>query len=267
MKIYDVTGKETGKMELPPQFREEVRSDLIKRVVVAIESNKRQKYGAFAEAGKRNTVTTSKRRRKFRTTYGIGMARTPQKVMSVRGTRFNWVGAFAPNAVGGRQAHPPKSEKNWEHKVNKKENRKAIRSAISATIKPELVTKRGHIIPDIYPFIFDNKISEISKTKELIEILSKMGFEAELARNDKRKFRAGKGKSRGRRYITRRSLLFVVADKRCVLAKAAKNIPGVEVMNVANLNAGALAPGCAVGRATIFTKEAVEKLAKEKLFM
>ena len=47
---------------------------------------------------------------------------------------MNWVGAFAPGTVGGRRAHPPKSEKIWSKKINKKENAKAIRSAISATL-------------------------------------------------------------------------------------------------------------------------------------
>ncbi|MFA5142398.1 MAG: 50S ribosomal protein L4 [Candidatus Woesearchaeota archaeon] len=266
MKIYDITGKEVGKINMPHQFNEEIRSDLIHRAVVTIEANKRQPYGAFAEAGKRNTVRISKRRRNFRTSYGIGMARTPQKVMSVRGTRFNWVGAFAPNAVGGRGAHPPKSEKIWTQNINKKENRKAIRSAISATIMPDLVKQRGHIIPEIYPFILDDKALSLEKTSEVVQMLDKLGFENELKRSEDRKVRAGKGKSRGRRYSRAKSLLIVVADKRCALAKSAKNIPGVDVINAKNLNASLLAPGGVMGRATIYTKDAVEKIAKEKLF-
>ena len=39
--------------------------------------------------------------------------------------------------------------------VNKKENRKAIRSALAATVNPEIVKGRGHKITDNYPFIID----------------------------------------------------------------------------------------------------------------
>ncbi len=267
MKIYDAHGKETGTVNLPQQFKEEVRADLISRAVLVVQSNNRQRYGAFLDAGKRPSVRVSKRRRNYRTSYGIGMARTPQKVMSVRGTRFNWVGAFAPNTVKGRAAHPPKSSKDWAQKINKKENKKAIRSAISATLSPELVKSRGHIVPKTYPFALDDGVVNVSKTKEIIEILSNLGFAEELKRNDKRKIRAGIGKMRGRKYITRKTLLLVVCDKRCALAKAASNIAGVDVINAANLNAELLAPGCMPGRATLFTKEAIEKISKDKLFM
>ena len=41
--------------------------------------------------------------------------------MSRSGTRLNFTGAFAPGTVGGRRAHPPKAEKNWQEKVNKKD--------------------------------------------------------------------------------------------------------------------------------------------------
>lgn len=267
MKIYDAYGKETGTINLPQQFKEEVRADLISRAVLAVQSNGRQKYGAFPEAGKRPSVRVSKRRRDYRTSYGIGMARTPQKVMSVRGSRFNWVGAFAPNTVKGRAAHPPKSLKDWTQKINKKENKKAIRSAISATLSPDIVKNRGHIVPKTYPFALDDSVINVSKTKEVIGILSNLGFAEELKRNDKRKIRAGKGKMRGRRYITKRTLLLVVGDKRCALAKAASNIAGMDVINAANLNAELLAPGCMHGRAALFTKEAIEKISKERLFM
>lgn len=267
MKVYDLNGKETGKIDLPKQFQEEIRPDLIKKVVIALQANKRQKYGANERAGKRNTVTLSKKRRDFRGIYNSGSSRTPRKVMSVRGTRFNWVGAFAPNTVGGRRAHPPKAEKDWTQKINKKENKKAIRSALSATIIPELVTARGHKIPQIYPLALDNKVTEISKTKDFTDLILKLGFEAELARGSLRKIRAGKGKLRGRKHVTKKSILLVVSDKRCKLAKAAKNVSGFDVINVKSLNAELLAPGCHIGRATLFTQDAIEKISKENLFM
>ncbi|MFC1755641.1 50S ribosomal protein L4 [Thermoproteota archaeon] len=78
--------------------------------------------------------------------------------------------------------------------------------------------------------------------------------------------RAGKGKLRGRKYKTKKGPLIVVS-KECPLVKTADNIPGVEVVEVQNLNANLLAPGTDLGRLTLFTDTAIERLDKEKLFM
>ena len=99
--------------------------------------------------------------------------------MSRRGTRMNWVGAFAPGTVGGRRAHPPKSEKIWWEKINEKEKAKAIRSAITATILKDIVAERGHLIPDGYPFILDDKFELTDKTKKIIEAFKKLKTEIE----------------------------------------------------------------------------------------
>ena len=113
LKIISTENKAIGEVNLPSQFNEPVRPDLIKRAVHALQANRRQPYGASEEAGKRHSAYLSKRRRKYRGTYGIGQSRTPRKVMTRRGTQFFYVGAFAPQTVGGRRAHPPKSKKNW----------------------------------------------------------------------------------------------------------------------------------------------------------
>ena len=131
VKVLDLENKEKGKIKLPKQFEEGVRPDLIKRAVLAIRSHKRQSYGASPEAGKRASVKVSKRRRNYRGCYGLGISRTPRKIFSRRGTRMNWQGAFAPGTVGGRQAHPPKAERIWWQKINKKERKKAEISMLS----------------------------------------------------------------------------------------------------------------------------------------
>ena len=166
----------------------------IKKIVRILQSLRRQKYGAETRAGKKHSAKLSRRRHKYRGSYGIGISRVPRKILTRRGTRMRWIGAFAPGTVGGRRAHPAKSEKEWELKVNKKENRKAIRSAIAATTNKELVKKRGHKIPVNYPFIIDSKIENLTKTKEIKDLLKKLGFEKELERSKIKKIRAGKGK-------------------------------------------------------------------------
>ena len=266
LKILSVEKAEVGKKKLPKQFEEPVRTDLIKKAVEAIQANKRQPYGAKPKAGMRASADISRRRNNYRGSYGHGISRVPRKIMTRRGTRFNWVGAVAPGTVGGRRAHPPKASKEWSKKINKKERRKAIRSAMAATVNKEIVQERGHKLPADYPFIIESKIEALDKTKKVRDVLLKLGLKEELERVKEKKVRAGKGKGRGRKYKKKVGPLLVVADD-CSLAKAGINIPGVNVIKVKELNAEALAPGTIPGRLTLFTDNAIEKLNKEKLFM
>ncbi|MFH0868481.1 MAG: 50S ribosomal protein L4 [Candidatus Woesearchaeota archaeon] len=266
LNILNSSKSNAGEINLPMQFEEDIRADLIKRAVLTLQSNKRQPYGSMKEAGKRSSSTLSKRRKQYRGSYGLGISRTPRKIMSRRGTRMNWVGAFAPNTVGGRRAHPPKAEKILWKKINKKERKKAIRICISATVISDLVKKRGHILPENYPFVLDKGFEDLSKTAEVKRALKAFGLEKELSRTDKKKIRAGRGKLRGRKYITKKGPLIVVS-KESAVTKAANSIPGIEVVNVKNLNAELLAPGGIPGRLTLWTAGAIEILEKEKLFM
>ncbi len=266
LKILTKEGIEKGSQEMPVQFNEALRPDIIKRAVLSLQSIRRQKYGANPEAGMRSSSILSKRRRKYRGMYGHGISRTPRKIMSSRGTQFNWVGAFAPNTVGGRRAHPPKAEKEWEQNINKKERRKAIRSAMAATVSKELVIERGHVVPDNYPFVLESGLETLDKTKQVLEVLKKLGFEKELIRAGEKRIRAGRGKLRGRKYKKKKGPLIVIS-RECKLEKAAKNVPGIDVVKINALNAELLAPGAVAGRATLFTQAALEKLEKEKLFM
>jgi len=265
LPILDTSTNKIGEIELPDQFKEEFRPDLIHRAVLAIQSHNRQPYSASEDAGKRASAKLSRRRRDYRGSYGIGISRVPRKIMTRRGTRMNWVGAFAPGTVGGRRAHPPKTTKLWEKKINEKERLKSLRSAISATLSREIVAQRGHIVPQNYPFILDEKFESLDKTKEVVMIFNKLGIKDELLRVEEKKVRAGKGKSRGRKYKRKKGPLVVVSGP-CPLMKAARNIPGIDVVEVNNLSAALLAPGTAAGRLTIFTEEAVSKMKKEALF-
>jgi len=262
--ILSLEGKKTKSIDLPAIFSEEVRPDLIKRAVQAIQSNSRQPYGAKPEAGKRSSAELSRRRRKYRGSYGHGISRVPRKIHTRRGIHFYWVGAFAPGTVGGRRAHPPKSSRILNKKINIKERRKAIRSAIAATAVLDLIKARGHIATSA-PLIVDSKIASLSKTKEVKTTLNNLGLSNELKRVAIKKIRAGKGKARGRKYKSKIGPLIVVSEN-CSLIKAASNIPGVEVCKVNDLNAELLAPGTTLGRLTIYTDKAIQKIATEKLF-
>ena len=257
-------GESKGELELPSQFHEEIRPDLIKRAVLAMQSHSFQPKGTDPEAGMRYSSKLSRRRRDYKTAYGIGISRVPRKILNYRGTRFNWQAATVPLAVGGREAHPPKSEKILSIKINKKERRKAIRSAMAASIVKEIVAKRGHIINE-YPLILENDVENFKKAKEVIDLMVKLGLNEELKRAAKKSQKTGKAKSRGRTFKGRKGPLIVVS-KKCDLINAAFNLPGIEVVEVKSLNAELLAPGCDYGRLTLYTKGAIELLDKLKLF-
>ena len=264
--VLSITKIVAGRKDLPPQFSELIRPDLVKRAVEASQANARQRYGAKPGAGMRSSSEVSRRRRDYRGSYGHGISRVPRKVLTRRGTQFFWVGAFASGTVGGRRAHPPKSEKVLSKKINVKEKRKAIRSAIASTSIPGLVEKRGHILPPGYPFIAETRLEALATTKNALRALKNFGLEKEIERVAVTKKRAGRGNLRGRKTSQKKGPLLVVAHD-CALMKSAANIPGVDTMRVDLLNAEALAPGADIGRLTIFTEAAIDRLAAEKLFM
>jgi large subunit ribosomal protein L4e len=263
VKSYTNKGIKGKEVELPKQFSEEIRPDLIKRAVLAMQSNKRQPYGANVRAGMDYSATLSRRRKDYRGGYGRGMSRIPRKVMLRRGTQFVYTGAVVSGTVGGRRAHPPKSEKVWGRKINKTERRKAIRSAIAATLDKELIKIRGHQFIDA-PIIIEN-LENIKKTKELKDLFIKIGLEKEMERANKKRIRAGKGKTRGRKYKVPKGPL-VVVEKNSPVIKASNNLLGFDTCSVDSLNTELLAPGTVPGRLTIWSTKSIEILGKENLY-
>src|SRR3989344_3295777 len=174
--ILDLNGQKVGSVDLPIHFDEPIRLDLIKKASLAVQNNSRQPYGAFPEAGKRPSVRISKRRRDYKRSYGLGISRSPRKVIWHRGSQFGWVGAFSPNTPGGRRAHPPKPWKIYDLKINIKERRKAIRSALAATLDQEVVKERGHEFKHLVSVV-DAKIETLQKTKDVVQALHALKLE------------------------------------------------------------------------------------------
>lgn len=262
--LYALDGKKTGHIELPSQFTEAYRPDLILRAVKAIQSHKRQPYGAFPRAGQRASAVLARRRRDFKTSYGHGISRVPRKSLWRRGTQFGWVGAFAPGMVAGRRAHPPKAAKIYTQKMNITERRKALRSALAATINVELVKGRGHQT-QAAPFILEDKFEQLTKAKDVMRVLQSLNLASELERISLRKIRAGRGKARNRKYKTKVGPLLVTAAP-CNLDRAAANLKGIETCSIDHLNAELLAPGGQPARLVIYTAGAIKKCGELKLF-
>ena len=264
--VFSVSGEKISEVELPEQFSEEVRPDLIKRAALAVLSAQHQPYGTDPVAGKRQGKALPKRRRKFGTTYGKGISRVARKILWSRGEQFGWVGARGAQTVKGLKAFPPKVEKVFVEKINKKERRKAIRSALAASANFDYVSKIHKIESGVVlPIVVEADAEKLSKTREVYALLKKLKLSAELKRTKERKIRSGKGKMRGRKYKTKVGPLLIVS-KPCKLEAAARNLVGVDVCEVNALNAALLAPGAEPARLTIWTLPALEKLKKEGLF-
>lgn len=259
--ILNLEGKKIGTIDLPSQFDEAYHPDLIKRAVLAIQRNSRQRYGVFPAAGTRPSINLSRRRHVYRTTYGLAISRAPRKTVSGRGSRLNWIGAFAPGTVSGRRAHPPKASKIWSVKINDKERKKAIRSALNATTLNLLLQ---HDYKHELPIVIESGFENISKTKDVIKVLSHIGIKNLLEKTKERNVRAGKGKSRGRKYQSKLGPLLVVSGK-CNLESSAKNIHGLDVMQVRLLNAKSLSHGDKA-RLTIYTDKALSVMKDTGLF-
>ena len=250
VNVYGIDGTVKEKIDLPEIFDTPYRPDIIRKSFNVLRSNKRQPYGASPNAGARHAVDTVGK--------GRGMSRVPRLTQGRRA-------AFAPCVVGGRRAHPPKAERNWKEKINKKEKLKSIQSAIAATKDKDIISKRGHKFDEklTLPIVIDDSFEKTKKTKDVIKTFEKIGIYADLDRATNGKhIRAGKGKTRGRKYKIPKSILIVASNES--ILNSSKNLTGVDTVKPELLNIEHLAPGGDAGRLTIFTKSSLQKIGGRK---
>ncbi|HIQ24143.1 MAG TPA: 50S ribosomal protein L4 [Pyrodictium delaneyi] len=248
--VFNAAGEKIAEVELPKVYGLPVRVDLIRRAFLSEFTARLQPKGRDPMAGKRTTA------RSFG--VGLGIARVP---------RIPGLGraAFINSAVGGHLAHPPRVEKKIHEEINKKEKKLATASALAATARKEFVEKRGHrFTAETLPVVIDDEVEHsITKVREARVLLEKLGVWADIERAKKRtRIRAGKGKRRGRRYITPRSVLFILSSHNSPLARAVASLPGVDVAGPWHVNVLQLAPGGVPGRLTVVSKSALADLSK-----
>jgi len=247
LRVYDLEGKVSGEKDLPESFKAELRPDVIRRAVTAIEANKRQPYAPSPTAGMRHSVQTWGK--------GRGVSRV-QRLMD------SSTAAQSPNNVGGRRAHPPKVEKDLGKKINRKEMAMAKLSALGATSRAELVRSRGHRFSEelTVPVIVKDDFESIKTTKEAIKALESIGIYEDVERSLAGKHvRAGRGKMRGRKYRMPKSVL-VVVSRECAGGKSVQNLPGIDVVTPLSINASVLAPGGAPGRLMLVSEAALQMI-------
>jgi len=265
VNVYSLDGNVSKQVELPNIFLTQFRPDIIRKAVNAARANRRAPYGPSPTAGIRHAVRQWGK--------GRGSARVQRLTQGAKA-------AESPCNVGGRRAHPPRPWRDWSEKINKKERSLALHSAVAAVSNRKIVSGRGHRLDEkvTLPLVLSNDFESLydsikenyekkgerpAYTKETMKILKAVGLENELdrARNGMH-VRAGRGKMRGRRVKSPKSILFVVKDvektKVCV-----GNIHGIEVVEPKKLSLELLAPGGDAGRLTVFTEDALKELGGE----
>jgi len=259
--VLNIKGEKSKQIELPSFFSEIIREDLILKILEA--KRIKQPYGPKPNAGNQSSISGKivHKRHAWKSQYGRGMSRIPRKSMSRKGSQFNWVGANVPNTRGGRRAHPPKviSMINTK-KINKKEEKLGLKSAISATANKKYIQKKYSSLKNEklneFPLIVDNKLISL-KTKELISslknILGEKVFNLALR---KKEVRSGRGKMRGRKYKENAGLLLVLGNNEKIKINAFENV------NANKLSVKHLAEGNP-GRLTIYTETAIKDLGEK----
>jgi len=256
--VFSIEGKKVRDITLPKVFSLEIEPELIQRAVLSIQSARKQPQGRKPYSGRGGSAEYRGSRDLPQMERGInvGHARLPRK-KNARGLLAGDV-AKVSQAVGGPKAHPPKVETVRKEKINKKEKKKALRSAIASCTLKDFVEKRHRFKAEKVPIVVEDKFEELSKTKDVVNAMKSLGVfkDVEYARS-KRKRRSGKGKKRGRKFKKKKSVL-VITSKNAAVFKAARNLEGVEIVPVRELNAELLAPGGVPGRLTIWSESAVK---------
>jgi len=142
-KILDTTGKEKGTYELPKEvFELPWNADLVHQVVVSMQANARQ--------GNAHT--------KFRGEVSGG-GKKPWKQKGTGKARHG--STRSPLWIGGGVTHGPRSDKNYEKKINKKMKRRALYTILSQK------AREGEIV------LLENLPQE-AKTKNALGVLANL---------------------------------------------------------------------------------------------
>ncbi|MDA4128314.1 MAG: 50S ribosomal protein L4 [Thaumarchaeota archaeon] len=251
--VLELNGKSSRELELPPVFATPLRPDLIRRAYWLVNSHAIQPKGRDPMAGMKTSAET------HNPPTGQGISRIPR----VKGERYSKSGQAGGVAsiVGGRLGHGPRSNKVIYLRINRKERRLALASAIASTADQESVAARGHRIGKHgVPLVVADDLESVSKTSDLISFLEKVGLSEELERlYGSIKRRTGKSRLRGRSYREGVGPLIVVTNDRGV-GKTAGSIPGAQVVPASSLNVLQLAPGGVPGRLTLWTESSLSEL-------
>lgn len=242
--VLDLEGKSAGEIVLPTIFGTSLRLDIIKKATLAQQSRSFQSQGRNLMAGKRTTAE------------GFGVGRGISRVPRIGGHGpLSGTAAFAPGTVSGRAAFPPVTAKTTVKRVNRKENRLALKSAIAATASEKIVRERGHRFSDErrLPLIVSDEVEKLSRSSEARNFLASIGVWEDIVRV--RKSKRIKGQSR----VHAKGPLVVLGEDKTA-NKSLRNFEGLDVVRADDVSVELLAPGTHPGRLTIWSESAIKKI-------
>lgn len=248
--LFNLNGDFLEYLELPLLFSYPIRIDIIRRAVHSALTARLQIKARDVLAGKRRVGES----------WGIGysVARVPRL--------DNGRAVLSPNVVGGRRQFAPTVLEKLHEEMNRKEMKLAIISALAALADRNFVIKRGYVLPDkakTLPIVVVNDFENLSTTKQVRDCLKRLEIWDNVSRAQERiRIRAGRGKVRGRRYITPKSLLFIVSSIKSPVVQAVRNLPGTDYLTPDNLNILKLAPGGLPGRLAVVSQKALELIER-----
>ncbi len=209
--IYSQQGDKVGQVELNPSiFGVEINSTLIHQAVVTQLANARK---VLAHTKDRSEVS--------------GGGRKPWRQKGTGRARHGSI--RSPLWIGGGVTFGPTKYRNFSKKINKKMKRKAIFMALSDRVK------EGQLV------ILDKLEIKQPKTKEFVELLKNLKEVLKLKSLKKKKESQAKSaqKSTSKKFDIKDyklSILVVTAKDVSLVARIARNIPGVKVINANSLN-------------------------------
>ena len=258
--LYSTKGEKKGEVQLPELFDTPIREDVAAKYYEADKFAHKQPYSHAPTAGRRHSAsgTISHRRHEWKGHYGKGISRAPRKAMWRRGTQFFWVGAEVSGARGGRRVHGP-SLTERARKVNKKEVVLALNTCFASTAVKDKVLSRysslaGKKVAMTFPIVIESKLDNV-KAKEMLSLLNKIFSEVSSVVFKNKEVRAGRGKTRGRKYKSNAGLLLVKSKDEKI------KFPGVEVLSTDEICIEDIYP---LGRLTAYTEKALKEMEAKK---
>lgn len=257
--VYTIHGKASKRyLPMPDVLLAPIRQDIVQFVHTNMNKNNRQPYAVKCQFGPKGIVAGHQVAAR---SWGTGRAVSRVPRVKGGGTHRAGQGAYANMCRGGRMFAPTKVYRRWQRRINTNQKRYAVVSGLSASAVPSLVMARGHriqTIPEI-PIVLENDFELLTKTSHVITTLRHLRLNNELNRCNKRYLRAGRGKSRNRRWKHRLGPLIIYKNDRGIVS-AARNIRGVDFCRVDQINLLKLCPGGHLGRLVIWTESAFKHL-------
>jgi len=158
---------------------------------------------------------------------------------------------------------PTRTWRRWHRKVNINQKRYAVASAIAASAVTALVLARGHRIsqiPEVPLVVKTDTVESLTKTKNALALLTKLHANPDVERCHKVTRHSGKARLRNRAKKIKVGPLIITGNKGATAYRAFRNLAGVQVSSVHDLDLLKLAPGGQLGRFIIWTQAAFEQL-------